>query len=184
MIRQILVAFGAAAMLMFPVAAASQVESTPIPEIPKPDLSPMTYLLGTWSCSVQSARRPKPYQRISTYKTSDDGRWIDETSVTEALPWFPHRSVIHDMLTWDASTSRWVDVTYGDWGTYDLAESKGPNGDTMVWHDLAFRPSTDVASFDETSVKKISDTKVIASTSFKEKAGRIVGVVTTCTKQP
>ncbi|MGC1380458.1 MAG: hypothetical protein WA814_05490, partial [Candidatus Baltobacteraceae bacterium] len=39
-------------------AAGTQVEGTPVPMRPKPDLSTMNYLIGTWTCSDLSSRRP------------------------------------------------------------------------------------------------------------------------------
>jgi hypothetical protein len=40
------------------IAAAPQVEGTPVPMQAKPDFSTMTFLIGTWDCVDLSSRVP------------------------------------------------------------------------------------------------------------------------------
>jgi hypothetical protein len=55
--------FGALAALLMATgvtafAAGTAVEGTPVPTPPKPDFSSMKFLIGTWTCSDLSSRRP------------------------------------------------------------------------------------------------------------------------------
>ncbi len=162
---------------------AQTMESTPIPAVPKPNFSSMNFMIGTWSCSTKSSRRPAPYLTTATYTASPDGWWIDETSVTNPVAWFPHKTSNYDKITFDATTNRWVDVSYGDLGAYGSSTSHGWNGDSIVWHDLSFAPNSDVKSESDTTVTKNSETRMTATSSFTEGSGRTISVVTKCNKK-
>jgi hypothetical protein len=182
-VRRAFVAFCACAAILAPQAIlAQQIESTPIPQAPKPDFSSMAFLVGTWSCSTKSSRRPAAYTTTVTDAISPDGWWIDQASVTQPMPWFSHRLTVYDKITYDASTKRWVDVNYGGDGFYGLSLSSGWNGNSIVWHDPTFAPNADVTSQTDTTMTKYSDTKYTSSNSFTEAGGRSVSVVTSCTK--
>ena len=175
-------ALGALLLFAMPLRGAAQtVETTPVPT-PKPSLSSMQFLIGTWSCSTKSARRPAPVTSTSTYSMSPDGWWIEETTVANAVPWFPQKTTTYDKITYDPDTKRWIDVTYGDLGAYGLATSSGWNGSKMVWHDANFAPGADVKSQTDTTTTKDSGAKMTSTSAFTEASGRSIGVVTTCTK--
>jgi hypothetical protein len=143
----------------------------------------MSFLIGTWSCSTKSARRPAPFLSTVTYTTSPDGWWIDEKSVNQPMSWFPHEVTVYDKITYDGSTKRWIDVLYGGLGFYGLSTSSGWNGNAIVWHDPTFAPDADTSARTDTTMTKDSDTKFTSSNSFTEaQTGRNVGVVSTCTK--
>lgn len=181
--RRFLFVLGACAALLVPGAALAQtIESTPVPMLPKPDFSSMSYLVGTWTCSSKSARRPAAYTGTTTYSMSPDGWWIEETTVQNAMPWFPTKTTTYDKITYDSDTKRWIDVSYGDLGAYGLATSSGWNGNAMVWHDANFAPGSDVKSTSDITMTKNSDAKMTSTSSFTEASGRSIGVVTTCTK--
>jgi hypothetical protein len=182
-LRRASVAFSACAALLLPGAAiAQQIESTPIPETPKPDFSSMSFLIGTWSCSTKSARRPAPFATTVTYTASPDGWWMDQKSVSQPTSWFNHTITVYDKITYDASTKRWIDVNYGGLGFYGLSTSSGWNGDSIVWHDPTFAPTSDITAQTDTTMTKDGDSKYTASNSFTEASGRNVSVVTTCSK--
>ncbi len=181
--KRLVLALCACAAFVIPLPGAAQtVESTPIPLPAKPDLSAMQFLVGTWSCSVKSSRRPAPYTQTSTYTISPDGWWIDETTVQNPIPWFPHKATTYDKISYDSTTKRWIDVTYGDFGAYGLGTSPGWTGDTITWHDPSFAPTADVKSQSDTTVTKQGATKMTTSSSFTEASGRSVSVAGTCTK--
>lgn len=161
---------------------AQTMEATPIPMQPKPDLTPMHYFVGTWSCSFKSARRPTPQLFTSTARIDPTGYWLVENSTLKPVSWFPHASTQLDMITYDPNAKRWVDVETDSLGGYDLSASGGWTGDTLVWKDLAFVPSRDVVSATVITLKKVSDTKFTTAATFTTKKGRAVGVTTACTK--
>jgi hypothetical protein len=184
-VRRAAIAFCAcAALVMSAAAIAQQIESTPIPEVPKPDFAAMNFLIGTWACSTKSARRPAPYLTTSTYTASPDGWWIEQKTVTQPVPWFNHTVTTYDKITYDPTTKRWIDVSYGDLGTYGFSTSPGWNGNAIVWHDPTFAPTSDITAQTDTTFTKDSGTKVTVSSSFTEASGRNVSVLTTCNKNP
>ena len=164
------------------IAPAQTIETTPFPIPPKPDFSSMQFLIGTWSCSTKSSRRPAPVTSSSTYKISTDGWWIDETTVANSAPWFPQKTTSYDKITYDSDTKRWVDVSYGDLGNYDLTTSPGWNGNAMVWHDPTFAPGADVKTVSDVTMTKQSASKYTMSSTFTEASGRSISVAGTCTK--
>lgn len=172
------------AIAAVPLHAPAQVESTPVPAPQKPNLSSMSFLVGTWSCSTKSARRPAAYMTTSTYTMDPAGYWLDETSVTNPNSWIPTKITTYDKITYDSDTHRWVDVTYGPNGGYGLAFASGWNGDKISWHDVSFAPSADISAQTNNVITKVSASKVTFASSFTEaKTGRHVAVTGSCTKQ-
>jgi hypothetical protein len=168
-----------------PFYASAQVESTPIPQPGKPNFSSMSFMIGTWTCSIKSARRPAAYIVTSTYSADPNGWYIDETSVTSPMKWFATQTKLtaYDKITYDSTTHRWADVTYDNQGGYGLSFSSGWNGDKITWHDVSFAPTADIKSQTDTSLTKVSNTKVTGTSSFTEaKTGRVVSVTSVCTK--
>jgi hypothetical protein len=166
-----------------PAYALAQVESTPIPAPKKPNFSSMSFMLGTWTCSTKSARRPAPYATTSTYTLDPSGWWIDETSSTSPTKWIAVKLTNTDRITYDSDTHRWVDVTVGPQNGYGLAFSNGWNGNQMSWHDVSFAPTSDIKSQTDNTVTKVSSTKMTTSSSFTEaNTGRVVSVTGVCTK--
>ena len=178
----------AAAVLIaaaIPSYAPAQVESTPIPMPARPNFSSMQYMIGTWTCSIKSARRPAAYVVTSTYTMDPNGWYIDETSTTAPMKWFATqaRTMTYDKITYDPTTHRWADVLYDNQGGYGLSFSSGWNGNKITWHDVSFSPSSDIKSQTDTTVTKVSNTKITSYSTFTEaKTGRVVAVTTTCTK--
>lgn len=167
-----------------PSYASAQVESTPIPAPKKPNFSSMQFMIGAWTCSTKSARRPSAYVTTSTYTMDPGGWWINETSTTNVTKWIPLRLTSVDKITYDSDTHRWIDVSYGPANGYGLSVSNGWNGTKMVWHDVSFAPGADISSTSDNAVTKVSDTKLTSSSSFTEtKTGRHVAVTGVCTKQ-
>ncbi|HEY1867513.1 MAG TPA: hypothetical protein VGG70_04400 [Candidatus Cybelea sp.] len=176
---------GAAALLAvtIPCLASAQVESTPIPAPKKPNFSSMEFMIGTWTCSTKSARRPAAYVTTSTFAMDPTGYWLAETSTTEPTKWISQKLTTWDKYTYDSDTHRWVDVTYGDGGAYGLAFSNGWSGDKISWHDVGFAAGPDIKSQTDNVITKVSASKMTSSTSFTEaKTGRVVSVTGVCTK--
>jgi hypothetical protein len=181
--KRILISFVVTLAVALPAYAVAQVESTPIPAPRKPNFSSMEFMVGTWTCSTKSARRPSAYVTTSTYAMDPTGYWIEQTSTTNATSWISRKLTTWDKITYDPDTHRWVDVTYGDGGAYGLAFSSGWMGNKMSWHDVSFAPGPDIASQTDNVVTKVSPTKMTSMSSFTEtKTGRKVAVTGICTK--
>ena len=176
----------AAAVLLaalIPASGFAQVESTPIPAPHKPDFSSVSFLVGSWTCSSKSSRRPRAFTTVSTYSLDPTGYWMEETSTTPKTSWVPTTLRTWDKITYDPDAKRWVDVSYGDGGAYGLSFSKGWNGNEIVWHDVSFMAGPDINSQTDITTTKVSATKMTSTSSFTEtKTGRRVTVTTTCMK--
>jgi hypothetical protein len=182
-ISRVLITVAVLLAAAIPSYAPAQVESTPIPAPKKPNFSSMQFMIGTWTCSTKSARRPTAYVTTSTYTMDPSGWWINETSTTNPTKWIPIKLTSYDKVTYDSDTHRWVDLSYGPANGYGLTFASGWNGNKIVWHDAAFAAGADVSSVTDNTVTKVSDTKITSSSSFTEtKTGRHVGVTGVCTK--
>lgn len=181
--KRIFIFVAVALATVIPSYALAQVENTPIPAPRKPNFSSMQFLIGTWTCSTKSARRPAAYVTTSTYAMDPTGYWIEEASTTNTTSWINRKLTIYDKITYDPDTKRWVDVLYGDGGAYGLSFSNGWMGDKMSWHDVSFAPGPDISSQTDNVNTKVSNTKMTSASSFTEtKTGRKVAVTGVCTK--
>jgi hypothetical protein len=163
-------------------AFAQTMEATPIPAPPKPDFSSMTYFVGSWTCTTKSARRPTPQISHTVNALDATGRWLVEKSVNEPTSWLPYTSNELDMLTYDPSAKRWVDVETDTLGGYDVSASPGWKGDTMVWTDLTFVPNRDVTSATAVTLKKAGPAKFTYANTFTTKKGRTIALTGSCVK--
>jgi hypothetical protein len=181
---RILIIVGTLVAAAMPASAPAQVESTPIPAPMKPNFAPLSFLIGTWTCSTKSARRPAAYVTTSTYSMDPSGYWINETSTTATTSWISRKLSTYDKITYDSDTHRWADVSYGDGGAFGLLFSSGWNGNKITWHDVSFMRGPDIASQTDTITTKVSPTKMTSTSSFTEtKTGRRVAVTGVCTKR-
>lgn len=159
-----------------------KIESTPIPNPPKPDFSSMNFNLGSWTCSSQSSRRPAPYITHSVTTIDPTGYWMVTKSTTAKTSWAPEtRST--DWVTWDSDANRWADMNLGDYGAYDTTTSPGWTGNAMVWTDVLFKPGKDVVAVTPMTSTKVSNTKITQHSTFKERgSGRWISVDAVCNK--
>jgi hypothetical protein len=163
-------------------AQAPVVEGTPIPRDPTPNFASMNVLLGTWSCVVDSARRPRPFKTTATTWIAAGGYWMVTKTVTGKVPWNPIAITALDYVTYDPTTTRWVDIDMDDYGAYDVSASPGWIGNSIVWTELASPKLHGIASHHTRMLTKVSDAKTVLNESFEEASGRRVSVTTTCTK--
>jgi hypothetical protein len=162
--------------------AAPAIEATPIPRPPKPNFSSMKYFLGDWSCSIKSARRPTPTLSTMHVALDPTGYWMKQTANIKGTSWFPYPNIATDWFTYDADAHRWVDLETDTVGGYDLSYSPGWKGDTLVWTDIAFTPTTKIASVSTTTIAKAGAKKFTIESSFTTGKGRVVGVKGACTR--
>jgi hypothetical protein len=165
-------------------AAIGQIESTPIPQAGKPDLSSMQFLVGTWVCSETNTRRATAYGSTVTNTMDPNGYWFDTKTITHATSWDRYPGVGMGKTTYDRENKRWVGVFTDNEGNYGMATSSGWDGDTIVWHPVGPQPVTsgNVVSGGDTTVTKVSDTKYTYTGSFTESGGRTVSLKGTCNK--
>lgn len=165
-------------------ALAQTIESTPIPATQKPDFSSMAFLTGTWSCSVKSSRRPAAYTFTQTFTMDPSGYWLIENDKNQPASWAPNAGVnAETRYTYDPDTKRWISVTSGDMGVYDFSTSPGWSGNTMIWHSDAFAKGPDITSQSDTTMTKVSPTRVTTASTFDTSAGKHVTVAGVCNKQ-
>ena len=182
-IQRVFMMIAILAVTAVPAYVGAQIESTPVPAPEKPNFSSMSFLVGTWTCSTKSARRPAAYVTTTTYALDPTGYWMTQTSATKPTAWISRKLTTYDRITYDPDSKRWVDLSYGDGGAYDLSFASGWSGDKIIWKDAAFAPGPDISGQGNTTFTKVSPTKVTSTSWFTEtKTGRHVSVDTTCTK--
>jgi hypothetical protein len=159
--------------------AAPTIETTPIPVLTKPDFSKM--FLGTWRCSTKSSRRAWSYETTSTAHVSSDGYWLVTKSAVAKTP-VNGAFQSTDLVTYDFSRRRWVDIETDDQGNYDVTTSPGWRGSTIVWTDAFAPKSAGIASANPTSLTRVSAIKYTSLWSFVELGGRVVTVKSLCNK--
>jgi hypothetical protein len=163
-------------------ASSPAIESTPAPAPPKPDFSSMKYLLGAWSCTTKSSRRPTAATWTTTNSLDSTGYWMIGHDVGHKTPWFPFESTGIDKMTYDADGKRWIDIYTDDLGNYGVGTSPGVRGNTIVWSDALFTPSSDVKSESPQTETWISATKRTMTSRTTESSGAVRTYNTVCVK--
>ncbi len=158
------------------------IEATPIPRDLRPDFSGMLFQVGSWNCVVDSSRRPQPFATTATTAISSDGYWMVTRTVTGKVPWNPIAITNTEYVTYDRTTSRWIDMSMDDYGAYDVSASPGWTANTLVWTELVYQKLHGLTSSHFRTLTKVSDRKTIVDQSFAEASGKAVTVTTTCTK--
>ncbi len=162
--------------------AAVKVEGTPAPTRPKPDFSSMKFLLGTWQCTEWSSRRPGPFEVTEVYTMDPAGYWIVRDFTTHKAAWIPREFHNQSKYTYDDLAKRWVRITIGEEGYFQIATAPMPTGSTKTYTFTIETKTPDVASYAPEVYTKVSDTKKTMTTSFSETNGRVANVKETCTK--
>jgi len=179
--------FGALALLLMATgvsvfAAGPKVEGTPVPTPRKPDMSTMKYLIGTWTCSDLSSRRPGPFTTTQVFSMDPTGYWIVRNDTIHKASWIPRDFHSQTKFTYDAAAKRWIRITTGDTGGYAIATAPMPVGSKKTYTYVIQTKALDVASYAPEVYVKESAKKKTMTTSFTETHGRIVTVKETCTK--
>jgi hypothetical protein len=167
---------------VYAFAAAPKVEGTPVPTAPKPDLSSMNFLIGTWTCSDLSSRRPGPFTITEVYSMDPTGYWVIRNDTTHKASWIPRDFHSQTRYTYDSVAKRWIRISAGDTGNYAVATAAMPVGSTKTYTYVIQSKAADIASYEPEVYNKVSATKKTMTTSFTETGGRVVHVTETCTK--
>ncbi|HEY6327031.1 MAG TPA: hypothetical protein VIW73_11030 [Candidatus Cybelea sp.] len=163
-------------------ASTPKVEGTPVPTRPKPDLSSMKFLIGTWQCSDLSSRRPGPFTVTEVWSMDPSGYWMLRDTTTHKASWIPRDFRAQSRYTYDPLAKRWVRITISDNGVYSVATATMPSSNRKVYTYVIQTKAPDVASYAPEVFVKVSGTKKTMTTSFIETGGRVVTVKETCTK--
>jgi hypothetical protein len=164
------------------LAAAPKIEGTPAPMAAKPDWSGWEYLIGTWTCTDLSSRRPGPFTITEVYSMDSSGYWMIRDDTIHTASWIPREVHSQSKYTYDAHAKLWVRVTTGDLGGYAV-ETAGPRvGNTRTYTFVIQTKAPDIASYAPEVYTKVNDTKKTMTTSFTETSGRVVNVKETCLK--
>src|SRR5215469_13256654 len=110
-------------LILVLAVATPKIEATLLPKEPTTDFTSMRRLVGTWSCSYKSSRRPAAYQARSVYALEPGDHWLSEATVTEPVPWHPIRFTTNDKVTFDGSVHKWIDVSLDQLGGYSISTS-------------------------------------------------------------
>lgn len=164
------------------LAAGMNVEGTPVPIDAKPDFSTMKFLIGTWTCTDVSSRRPGPFTVTEVYSMDSTGYWIVRDITTHKASWIPRDFHSQSKYTYDARAKRFVRITMGDRGDYNVATAPMPTGKQKTYTFVIQNATPDIATYAPEVYTKESDTKKTMTSSFTEKNGRVVNVKETCTK--
>src|ERR1700722_2002555 len=164
------------------LAAGMKVEGTPAPMAPKPDMSALKFLIGTWQCSHLSSRRPGPFSSTQVYSIDPSGYWLIKDETTHKASWIPREFHSEAKITYDALAKRWVRITTTDTGGYSVATAQMPRGMEKLYTYIIQTKVPDIASYAPLVENKVSDTKKTMTTSFTETSGRVVNAKETCTK--
>lgn len=163
-------------------AAGAKVEGTPVPTQPKPDFSTMKFLVGTWTCSDLSSRRPGPFTTTEVYSMDPAGYWILRNDTIHTASWIPKEVHSQTKFTYDPFAKQWIRITTGDQGGYAVATAPMAVANTKTYTYVVQSKAPDIASYAPEVYTKVSDTKKTMTTSFTETGGRVVTVKETCTK--
>ena len=170
-------------LLSLLLADGAPVEATPIPRDLKPNFTSMQYLVGTWDCSVASARRSRPFSTHETTWMSRDGYWLITKTITDPVPWNNIRITNTEYVTYDPTTKRWIDMGMDDFGAYDVSASPGWSGDAITWTEIAYPKFHGVKENAPRVVTRTSDHQKTETTALIETSGQRIQVTTTCTKK-
>ena len=171
----LLLASGAAA------AATPGVEGTPPPVPSKPNWSSMDFLIGNWTCTDLSSRRPGPFTTTRVFKMDPTGYWMIRNDTIHTASWITHEVHTEYKTTWDRYTHRWVRIGTGEFGGYSVATASMPVAGKKTYTYVIQSKAPDIASYAPEVYMATSKTLTMTS-SFTETNGRVVHVKETCTK--
>jgi hypothetical protein len=107
-----------------------------------------------------------------------------ETDKNAPVAWAPNVPLTTETrYTYDSDTKRWIGVTTGDMGTYDLVTSPGWSGNAITWHSVAFAKGADITAQSDLTLTKASANRTTSTSAFETSSGRHVTVNGTCNKQ-
>ena len=163
-------------------AAAPGVEGTPQPMPPKPNWSSMNFLIGNWTCTDLSSRRPGPFTTTRVFSMDSTGYWMIRNDTIHTASWIPREVHMEYRTTWDPYTHRWVRIGTDEFGRFSVATASMPVGGRKTYTYVIQSKAPDIASYAPEVYTSSGGNKLMMTSSFTEKNGRVVRVKETCTK--
>jgi hypothetical protein len=148
---------------------------TPVP-IPKPDFSPMNFLVGAWTCT--QPLRGKTRSETDVYTMSNDGMWLVDAATSP--PFDQYRTVAQNTMTYmtyDPTIKQWVTTTYDNFGGYGLESTSGWQGNVASWSGKGL----DGGSYSD-MITKVSDTETSDANTTTDPKGVVTTVTISCKK--
>ena len=179
--------FGAILSLLFALSFASahsapSVDPTPMPAPKRPDFTPFSFLVGTWTCASKETDRPSREPWTATWRVEEQGYWLTGASVYPPVSWFPYKDTVQQRITFDASAKLWIYENWHSMGGYNLYTSPGFIGNTAVWTDRSFLPTAKTRAISTYTLKRIGARKYLGSFALTNTNGSVIAVQDTCTK--
>jgi hypothetical protein len=140
--------------------AHAQAQAIPPTVVQKaPDMGPMHFLVGTWTC-----RAPGEMSTLN-FTQSADGMWmLGNSQMTTSSG---DKTQAHLYMTYDNAARQWVILSTNSAGGYGLAYSTGMQGDTAQFKSSA----KGGMQGDVMMMKRISDTQLQITQSNPDKTG-------------
>ncbi|HEY1653606.1 MAG TPA: hypothetical protein VGF86_00665 [Candidatus Tumulicola sp.] len=160
-----------------PLVSTAAPDPAPTPvAMARPDLSPMTFLTGTWTCTQMLRGKPRP--DTSTTTVGMDGAWM--ITQDTAPPFDQYRTFAikgTTYTTYDSATKQWIQTGVDSAGGYGTSTSPGWQGNVITWtaHTLDGTSGIDVLT-------KVSNTQTTDDFTATDTAGKVTKTTTTCTK--
>jgi len=134
----------------------------------KPDLSSMTFYLGTWTCHQKLRGGDRP--DTTTYTMAYDGKWVAAHDVAPPFDKYRTKTIISDTwYTYNPLTKTWASLSVDNFGGYGVSTSPGWVGSKMIWTDTISANGT----LGVGTIMKVSDTKITYTNVSHNKMGKI-----------
>ena len=164
------------------VRAATPVEPSPLPPPKRPDFTPFSFLIGTWSCTSTESDRPAREPWTTTWRLDPDGYWLVGESVYPPVKWFPYEDRVQQRITFDAGAKLWIYENWHSLGGYNLYASPGFIGNTAVWTDRSFLPNGETRAISSYTFKRIGERRYTGTFALTTEKGSVIAVHDACTK--
>jgi hypothetical protein len=166
-----------AALVACATIARADAPPTPVPDA-KPDMSSMSFFVGTWNChsTVRGSSRPS----TTTYTMDYDGHWLKAHDVAPPFDKYRTRPIITDTwMTYNPNNHKWVTTSLDNFGNYAITTAPAWDGNKQT--------TTTILSQDGSAgvdvLTKTSDTETTDTFTAKEKNGKLDPPITTICKK-
>jgi hypothetical protein len=175
--KRVVLALALGAAVAFGTPAARAAAPTPVPDM-RPNLSSMSFMLGTWSCHSMTRGSYRP--DTTSYTMDYDGRWIKGHDLAPPFDKFRKRTIVTDTwITYNDVLHQWVQTSVDNFGGYSVVTSPGWSGNRITWTSSV----TPDGSTGSDTLTKVSDTQTRDVATGRDRNGKPQPVTTTiCTK--
>jgi hypothetical protein len=156
--------------------ADAQPTPTPVPYV-TPDLTPMQYFVGTWSCHSKLRGSDRP--STLTYRVSDDKHWIKFREDAPPFDRYRTQTIVSDgSLTYNPTAKQWAFVVTDNFGGYGISTSPGWNGNRLIFTDVV----TDNGSMGTFTMDKVANDAFHTTVVVRSRDGKTDTIQGDCKK--